>query len=70
MMMGECILSCVVGALLTFMSSGSVVGGFLVHGVLKFSTGSPSIDRHLWAVRFGYVPGPRVAGCGTEVAGL
>ena len=30
-------------------------------GVLGFSTGSPSLDRHLWAVKCGYVPGALVA---------
>ena len=29
--------------------------------VLGFSTGSPSIDRHLWAVKSGYVPGASFA---------
>lgn len=30
----------------------------LANGSLGFSTGSPSLDRHLWAVRCGYVAGP------------
>ena len=29
-------------------------------GALGFSTGSPSLDRHLWAVKCGYVPGALV----------
>ena len=39
-----------------------------MNGVLGFFTGSHSIDRHVWAVRCGYVPGPRVVGCGPMVA--
>jgi hypothetical protein len=69
-MVGECVLLFIVGALLTVMSSGGDVGGFSVNGVLGFSTWIPSIDRHLWAVRCGYVPGPRVAECGNRLAGL
>ncbi len=30
-------------------------------GILGFSTGSPSIDRHLWAAKCGYVPGISIA---------
>ncbi len=28
-----------------------------MHGTLEFSTGGPSIDRHLWAIRSGFVLG-------------
>ena len=31
------------------------------NGVLGFSSGSPSLDRHLWAVKCGYVPGALLA---------
>jgi hypothetical protein len=69
-MVGECVLLLFFGAFLRVVSSGGVVGGVPVNGVLGFFTGSPSIDRHLWAVQCGYEPGPRVVGCGTGVAGL
>ena len=32
----------------------------LANGSLGFITGSPSLDMHLWAVRCGYVDGPRL----------
>jgi hypothetical protein len=63
-------LSFVVGAFLTVMPLGGAVGELFVNGVLGLSTGSPSIDRHLWAVRCGYAPGLRVAGCGSGVSEL
>ena len=38
-----------------------------MHGALGFSTGIPSIVRHLWAERSGYVLGPGFAGSGSGV---
>jgi len=61
-------LSFVVGAFLRVVLLCDVVGRVLMNGVLGFSTGSPCINRHLWAVRCEYVPGPRAVGCGPGVA--
>ena len=57
------------GALLAI-TVGGTVEEFSMHGTLGFLTESPSIDRHLWAVRCGYVPGPEVAGSGSGVMEL
>ena len=47
------------GALMMASIEMCLAGGVIQHsvGVLGFSTGSPSLDRHLWAVKCGYVPG-------------
>jgi hypothetical protein len=58
------------GESLTFLYSCGVVGEFHANGVLGFSTGSPSINRHLGAVRIGYVPRPRITGSGSGVTEL
>ena len=62
----ECAFSFVVGAFLIVMLSGGDVGGFPVNGVLGFSTGAlPLIAIYGRCARGGYVPGPRVDGCGS-----
>ena len=38
--------------------------------ILRVSTGSTSIDRHLWAVRSWYVPRPGISGSGSGVREL
>ena len=58
------------GGLLTCMYPCGVVGEFHANGILGLSTGSPSIGRHLWAVRSGYVPSPGITGSGSGVREL
>jgi hypothetical protein len=47
-----------------------VAAGFPLNGVIGFSIGGSSADRHLWAAHRGFVPGTSAAGCRGGVAGL
>ena len=64
-------LSCVAGdtGLISVPSCGFILE-FQAHGLLGVFTENMFVDRHLWAVRRGYVPGPAITGCGSGVVGL